>query len=160
MSAWLVLLFAGSLWAQPAPRVTIEVLESGLYTAEVEKKLQDPSVLGVRSVVRNVRFYEKTSRVPAKLGTRFGFRYQLRGIGKDEAVELTKLTVFPSGGMTDPARGISQAANRSVLRVKGETPFTTGYSFDEEWEIVAGEWRIELWLGGRKLAEQRYTVVR
>jgi Domain of unknown function (DUF3859) len=154
----LALAFASAAWTQPGPR--IEVLESGLYTAEVEKRLQDPAVLGLRSVVRNVQFYDKTSRVPGRLGTRFGFRYRVRGIAADQAVELAKLTVFPPPGLTDPRRGRSHAANRSVIRVKGETPFTTGYSFDEPWEIVPGEWRIELWYGGRKLVEQRYTVVR
>ena len=34
----------------------------------------------------------------------------------------------------------------------------SGYSFDDPWEIVPGTWRFEIWLGGRKMAEQSFNV--
>jgi hypothetical protein len=33
------------------------------------------------------------------------------------------------------------------------------WGFDDPADIALGEWRIELWSGRRKLAEQRFTVV-
>jgi len=35
----------------------------------------------------------------------------------------------------------------------------TSYSFDEEWELIPGKWKFEVWHKGKKLCEQSFTVV-
>jgi hypothetical protein len=144
-----------------AQQVSIEILESGLYRAETTRQVADPNAVGgTRTLMRNATFYDRTSRVPAAIGTRFGFRYRLLGVAANEDVELTKLTHFPPPGLVNPKTGRMQTSNTTVLHVKGDASPVTGFHFDEAWEAVPGEWRIELWHAGKKLAEQRYTVTR
>ena len=33
-----------------------------------------------------------------------------------------------------------------------------GYSLDEDWELVAGDWILEIWDGNKKLASQTFTL--
>jgi uncharacterized protein DUF3859 len=144
-----------------AQSITIEVIESGLYRAERTETIVDQSaVSGTRNAIRNVVFYEHTARVPAVVGTRFGFRFRARGIGADEEVLLTKITHFPPPGLTNPRTGRVQASNVSRLVLRGDSPSYTGYGLDEPWEAAPGEWRMELWHGERKVYEQRYTLFR
>jgi hypothetical protein len=34
------------------------------------------------------------------------------------------------------------------------------YSLRHEWEVVPGNWTIQIWYGDRKLAEQTFTLVK
>jgi hypothetical protein len=148
--------------AWPQQAVSIEVLESGLYRAEAKETIAAPgAVTGTSGVLKGkIVFYENTSRVPAMVGTSFGFRFRVLGIPAGAEVAITKITHFPPPGLTNPATGRMQASDTARLRRRGGDVTVTGYGFDNPWEAAPGEWRIELWDGDRKLVEQRYTVVR
>jgi hypothetical protein len=32
------------------------------------------------------------------------------------------------------------------------------FTFDENWQVILGEWHLELWTGDEKLADQRFVV--
>lgn len=147
--------------AQPAQTVGVEILASGAYRAEIARVVPDPSsALGTRNIYKGVTFTSQGPRVAATLGSGFGFRFRLSGVDDAASVQLVKITHFPPPGLTNPKTGRMQASNTTNLALRGPRPRVTGYTFDEPWEIATGEWRIELWHEGRKLAEQRYTVAR
>ncbi len=142
---------AAGLWgAAPTraqtPRVDrIDIVEAGLYEAGPANSLQ---------------FRTAETNIPGQVGVKFGFRYVLRGPNSALPVRMTVVTRLPQrGGQLDPKTGQRRfRIDEQVLgRVGGET--LSGYSFDEPWEIVPGDWLFEVWIGERKMAEQRFRVL-
>jgi hypothetical protein len=35
-----------------------------------------------------------------------------------------------------------------------------GYGFENDWELVPGTWTFEIWSDGRRLAEEKFTVIK
>jgi hypothetical protein len=146
--------------AQTKGKVTrIDVIEYGLYTADIAKK--EKTTTGVsHNIVDNIRHAVTTRTVPAQRGVHFGFRYKIVGAPANAPVTLTKVTIFPPDGLHKP--GLAKPILRNqydLVRKTGQTSFTD-YSFDETWELVPGTWTFELWVGKRKLATETFNVVK
>jgi hypothetical protein len=160
---WLVLvLIAGPVFDQPVAHgqdvTSIEVTEYGLYTADQDKGQRNSAGV-LRSEVSNIRHAATTTTVPAELGVHFGFRYKIVGSPTGKPIELRKVTIYPPAGLKSPkAPTPLQNSSYTLSRKIGETSFTD-YAFDDPWELVPGPWTIQLWLGDRKLAEKKFTVV-
>ena len=73
-------------------------------------------------------------------------------------VPLDFVIVYPAPGLVDPAEPQPLLESRYSRNKKiGETVYL-GYGFENDWEIVPGEWSFEIWFEGRKLASQSFTV--
>jgi hypothetical protein len=145
-----------SSFAQPQVR-TVEIVAYGIYTAELQSSKRDSQGV-LQSLSANFRRATATTAVPAQIGTRFGFEYKIIGTPAGKPVSFTKVTVFPQEGLRSPT--VAQPLQHSDMTVTskiGETSYV-GYRFDDPWELVPGPWRIELWDGDRKVAEQTFTV--
>lgn len=159
----LAVLFAGfaasSAYAQKAQVSRIDVTEYGLYTADITKKQQSPTGVS-HNIVNNIRHAVTTRTVPAQLGVHFGFRYRIVGKPTGAPVTLTKVTIFPPGGLHKPGVATPILQNKYDLARKiGQTSFTD-YSLEDSWEVVPGTWTFELWVGNRKLTSQSFEVVK
>jgi len=136
-----------------------EIVEYGRAVAEVERRVEEKgSVTGYRTIIKNVNVVEQTNRIPATIGTRFGMSYRITGSPEGYGIKLTKKMRLP--GLKDPKAGkVIYSSEYELERPIGRLLYT-GYTFEEEWECVPGEWTIEFWYGGKKLAEKTFTVYR
>jgi hypothetical protein len=150
-----------ALYAQ-TPRIDrIDIIEAGIYSAEITKKTPDSSMpSGYRNEIADLKLIERTTVIPGRVGTYFETKYKIVGSPLNEKVELRKVVRLPEGGMKDPATGeIFYRYERMLSKVIGETS-VTGYNFEKDWEIVPGTWVFEFWYQDQKLAEQRFTVTK
>ena len=137
---------------------SVEIIEYGIYTADITTTQQDSSALGAHNTVSNIRHAATTTTIPAQIGVHFGFRYRVNGSPQGEKVELKRVTIFPPAGLKSPKSPQTLQKNENtIVRSIGATSYTD-YSFDDDWELVSGTWTIQLWHGERKLAEKAFTV--
>lgn len=141
------------------------MLVSGLASAEVS--VQGPVEFGVfegtraelqsgeRVIRRSNESIQPTQTVPAKLGTKFGIRYQLAG-KTAEGQPLTLLYFTPGIRTPDGVRHDKLEVLQKLL--PGATQDVMAYEFTESHEVVPGEWRFMVFQGDRLLTQQRFTV--
>ena len=135
----------------------VHVVRFGIYSAqvqEVEAVAQSPG--GKRRVVMEPTFLEETFRVPAMLGTRFGFRYVINGSPDGTAIPIVIKKNYP--GLKDPRHEKplyhhAYAKTHEIGQVYG-----TGYGFDHEWELVEGTWTFQLFYENKMLGEVSFEV--
>jgi hypothetical protein len=153
-----VLLGASLAAAQTVER--IDILQSGLYTAAVTGNVATPgTATGNSHTVGNVQFYQSTDRVPARLGTRFGVNYVIVGNPDGAILEFRQIWRLPAPGLRNPKTGnVYRESPRTVQKTIGDRGALTGYSFDDDWEMVPGPWTCELWLGERLMLTKTFTV--
>jgi hypothetical protein len=156
----LTLLLVGLIgWAAPAGAsgLTVEIVEHGLYTADVTGHRRDPSGV-ISNVIENLCHIATTATVPMRPGIHFGFRYRLDGLEPGEFVPITLAVEFPKAVQPpDGPKPIARHQRGSVLPV-GVLSYT-GYSFDHDWEFMPGTWTMEVLQGDRTLAAMSFTVV-
>ncbi len=125
-------------------------VEYGIFQSQVQDF--EP---GQRVLTNQQQAIETTQVIPAKLGTKFGLRYQLAGKRKgDQPLTLLYLTpgvVTPDGQRHDKFVVQQEMAEAAVADVMA-------YEFSEHYEVVPGEWRFLVFQGDRKLVEQSFLV--
>jgi hypothetical protein len=148
-------MYQGSLAQTPVR--TVEIVAYGIYTADLQSATRDSQGV-LQNLSANFRRETATTNVPAQIGVRFGFEYKLVGKPAGKTFSLKKVTVFPPEGLRSPTVAQPlQHSDTTVTAKLGEKTYV-GYRFDDPWELVPGPWRIELWDGDRKVAEQAFTV--
>jgi Domain of unknown function (DUF3859) len=137
---------------------TVEITAYGIYTAHTQSSKRDRQ--GIKqNISTGFQRAATTTTIPAQLGVRFGFEYKVVGAPAGEIVSLKKVTIVPPAGLRSPVVAQPVKRQEDMVTSKIGDPSYTGYRFDDPWELVPGPWRIELWDGDRKLAEQTFTVV-
>lgn len=125
-------------------------VEYGIFQSQVQDF--EP---GQRVLTNQQQKIETTQVIPAKLGTKFGLRYQLSGKRKaDQPLTLLYLTpgvVTPDGQRHDKFVVQQEMAEAAVADVMA-------FEFSEYHEVVPGEWHFLVFQGDRKLVEQRFMV--
>jgi hypothetical protein len=158
---WLGLLaaFAFVTAAQAQANLRIEIIEPGIYQHEVERLVEAPAEpLGKRSIVRDPKLIEPTTCIPAKRGTRFGFRYRILADQNNMFLNLRVITRFPEPGLRDPETNkVFENTDGTELSTTGGFSYT-GYGFDADWEAVPGTWTFEIWHNNTLLASQKFEV--
>ena len=103
---------------------------------------------------------DTTTRIPACLGTRFGITYSLVGVPDGTPVNIVEVYNFPHSGLHRP--GAPSPIHDTEFE-RALMPGTDGneiwYEFDKPWELVPGEWTLEISDGERLLASKTFTVV-
>ena len=104
-----------------------------------------------------VKLKERTTIIPAALGTTFGITVKLIGGPTGERVNCWITWLHPK--LTNPETG--QASDRSdfpSLWPIGEvTP--TGFTFEHPWELVPGTWTVRVIWDWRVVAEKTFNVM-
>ncbi|AZD59696.1 DUF3859 domain-containing protein [Pseudomonas chlororaphis] len=110
---------------------------------------------GERVLRRSNENIEQTEIVPARLGTKFGLRYQLAGKVAED-VPLTLLYFTPGIRTPDGQRHDKLEVTQKL--VPGAPQDIMAYEFTESHEVIPGEWRFMVFQGDRLLVQQRFTV--
>lgn len=147
-AAMTALLFAAGL---VQAEVTVQgPVEYGVFVSQY-KDFQP----GERVLTQSTQKIERTSVVPAKLGTKFGMRYTLAGKTADDE-PLTLLYLTPGVIGADGKRHDKFVVTQKL--VPDAPQDVMAFEFSESNEVVPGEWHFLLFQGDRKLAEQRFDV--
>ncbi|MBS7660720.1 DUF3859 domain-containing protein [Pseudomonas lalucatii] len=110
---------------------------------------------GERVLTRSNQAIERTEVIPARLGTKFGLRYQLSG-KTAEGAPLTLLYLTPGVTTPDGIRHDKFVVTQKL--VPGAPLDLMAFEFSEAHEMVPGEWHFLVFQDDRKLAEQRFLV--
>ena len=108
--------------------------------------------------VEGVRFIKVTNQIPAELNLGFGIEYIVNTRPKGQPIRVTAVIKFPEGGLIQP-HGRTYKESRESMRINIGEPIFYGYGFDEEWEMVPGEWTFEVWYKKSRLVRKRFTVL-
>lgn len=157
----LLALLPTALYAQAPQLERIDIFDAGIYCADTVEKVRDPDApTGYRNVVTNIKLLRRTTQVPAQLGTRFGMRYAIVGTPNGAIVDIRLITRVPPPGLREPANGKVTRVNEYPMAVNIGASGYREYHLEYDWEALPGVWIFELWISDRKLAEQRFTLVR
>lgn len=104
-----------------------------------------------------IKILERTNRIPLEKGNYFAFKSRIEPLPDNHWITLRKVVTHPK--MVLPDGSISTGYElRERKRVSNGVAFATaGYSLDEDFEMVAGDWVFQYWFQGQLLIEQRFT---
>ena len=96
----------GNAYGQKATIERIDVINPGIYTAEVTQVKRDSDAAsGEVFYARVAKLVEKTTTVDAKIGVGFGFKFRVVGQSPDGKASLTSITIYPPPGVKNPNTG-------------------------------------------------------
>jgi hypothetical protein len=147
--------------SQSATISRIEIVEAGIYQVDKTRTEAAPGTAeGQTNVATNVRLIKATTTVPARIGTTFAVRYRVIGQPTGATVTIKIIGFVPEPGMRNPATGNTTVRNEYTnTRHIGDLAYTS-FTFEQDWELLAGKWTFEFWDGNRKLASQDFEVVK
>lgn len=137
-------LFAGAAIAQAPVISRVDLQACGVYESKVGGREDDAqSASGKRTIVQDERLVNETSRIPARVGVKFGCQVILQGAPAGEVAEFRAVMRVPRG----------EASGSQAFRI-GD-PGYVGYTLRT---TERGPWVLEIWVGERKLAEKTFVV--
>jgi hypothetical protein len=141
-----------------------KVFEYGIYTAQRKGRERGDLSTNTGKVITKpvLELSEQTDRIPLVKGTYFAYRYRIMDLPKEiarkPAVELRKVLVHPVMTLPDGTTATGwDRATRARVSV-GQVIAFDGYAFNEDYELVEGEWSFQIWLGEQQLVEQKFTT--
>ena len=158
---FLALLVAAPCIAQDERRWVraIDIVKKGIYeTKDIGKIDSSETATGKLLVVGDIKLVEETTKVPAVLGREFGIQYMVVGFPNGASVPIKLVTVFPKGGLHRSDTGETFKISETVEDVEIGKLAYKGYLFEQDWELVPGTWRVEIWYRDKKYAEQSFSV--
>jgi hypothetical protein len=135
-----------------------EILKFGIYKADFIRKEEAPgAAAGIQHIVQNVVLAEQTTKIPARVGTRFGFEYVIKGRPVGATIDLTYKYLHPRMTNPETKQSFTSQEVASENEVVGEAGFIA-YSLTYKWEAVVGEWTLQVFYGDKKLAEKFFYI--
>ena len=135
--------------------VGAKVTEAGIYQAQI--LMGETNAAGVKlQGLDEFKLLKSTTNVPARIGVRFGFRYEILGTPTNAPITLRMVGKHPP--IRNATTGKIETEQTYFLRSWIGKTYTSG-SLDEESDLVPGQWTFEVWHEGKKLCEQSFIVV-
>ncbi len=143
---------------------TGNIFEYGIYNAQRKGRVRDnPAATTGKEVRLSVLEHsETTDRIPLLKGTFFAYRYRIYDMLKEDAkkpdAEVRKVVIHPT--MTLPDGSTTNGSERiHKHRVSsGQIIEFDGYVFNEDYELVEGEWIFQIWYRDQMMVEQKFTI--
>jgi len=152
---------------QNAPGIvqpTGKVFEYGIYTAQRKGRVRDSLNSNTGKIISKpvLKLSKTTKRIPLLKDTYFAYRYRLLDLPREEVkkptVELRKILIHPQ--MTLPDGSKTTGWDR-VIRGRtsvGQVIAFDGYVFNEDYELVEGDWIFQIWYKDKKLVEHVFST--
>lgn len=162
LSLWLLILLPGMpAVAEDNIRIrAAEVTAYGIFDARmVERRARLRTSRSVGGdAVDGVRFVDFTNEIPGVLGTSFGIQYIINSRPRGQKVDVEYVIRFPGEGLKMPG-GTVYKESRDRSQAKLGYRILHGYAFDEEWEIIPGDWTFEVWYNNARIVRKTLTVL-
>lgn len=122
--------------------------------------VDDPNTSTGKAVASPViQLVKSTERIPLIKGAQMYLQYRIWYL-PDQPVLIKLRRVLQHPEMVLPNGSVSTGSDFSfnaTVSVNQAIGYT-GYGFDEEYELVEGDWNFEIWHDGQKLVEQKFTT--
>lgn len=143
-----LLFIAACASAEPTCRITnYGILEEGELVAITD---ESGTASGKVRHYKPANIREKTDRIPAKLGLRFGVKHEFQGIPPNSGLQASVI---------HPAMRSSTGELRTLSKgPKNPMDVGTNYGFDREAELLPGQWVFQFHYKGQLLCEKAFTV--
>jgi hypothetical protein len=152
----LVSLTALPLFSQEKVHVTgAKITEVGIYEAVVKTDTTNSAGLKLQELA-DAKLLKTTTNVPARLGVRFGFRYEILGAPSNAPIKVSMVAKHPP--IKNPVTGKTTISDSYQYGSWIGKTFTCN-SLDTESELVPGKWTFEILHEGKKLCEQSFLLV-
>ena len=138
-----------------------KVARSGIYRMVRSGGVVNDPKTGTGKAVAHpvVQFVKATQRIPLIKGAQMYMQYRLWYLPDKLAyADLRRVLKHPK--MTLPDGSVTTGSDFKIKRRVNSNQVIayTGYGFDENYEMVEGEWTFEIWYEGKKLIEQTFTT--
>ena len=159
-AACAALLLASCALAPPAGPA-IEVIACGV-AERVDRtgKVDAPGTsLGYVHEVDRLRipaFVQTCPAVEVGVGDRIGLVVRVLGDLRDPTIPVSTRVTHPP--IRNPKDGASRVVDEWEWPLDTRYPRYTGWSFDHDWEVVAGTWTLEVRHDGRTIGSRTLTV--
>ena len=132
-----------------------DVVDYGIYETDFIKSETAPDTdLGNIELVSGMQLVSHTELIPGKRGTEFGIRYIVNGDQDGKEVDIL-VKVLHSVKVNK--KEVSHVNKWVTTRKVGRT-FYDGWEFNSDSELLHGNWTIQLYHQGLKLAEKSFYV--
>jgi hypothetical protein len=131
--------------------ISLKLLDYGLVNISALKTTAPSTPApGQHDISDNAEFYKRTTAIPAKKQLTFGIKYQVNGTPEGKNVLLTYRVLHPQikGTTTSTANVIG-----TIGAARADY-----YTFEEDYELAEGEWKMQIWVGTSMLLEKRFVV--
>lgn len=133
-----------------------QILNSGVYEGNLVNRKNTTDSHGKMNTYDDIEFINDSDKIPAVIGNRFGIRIVLRGEPDGKKVKVKIRRHHPP--MNNPHKHKIIALSEYTRELRINSPHLIGYGFDEDWELVEGVHRFEIYYGDQKLIEKSFTV--
>ena len=153
--------------ATPSPQIDaqrsfpmVDVQWAGRFAVDYTSTIADGDIglSGTRAQSRGGRPIEETSKIPAVLGTHFGYSYVIRGTSKRD-VKVRYIWRFPPGGLRNASTGVVAMYVEKELSCRIGDVCSAAWFLNHDWELRPGKWTGEIWLGAHLLASHDFELV-
>lgn len=141
--------------APPPGIVAVRLVDFGTYRSrDLARGAQPDTLHGSGPVSDDLGLERPGALVQARLGTSMGFRYVAEGT--PAGAELPVRVVARHPPMTLEGRTLSESSWTDVVRIGRQN--RAGWRFEAPYELVPGDWTLEVWHGPRLLVRQAFQV--
>jgi hypothetical protein len=162
LAALALLLVASPVLAQPklVTPFKAEILEVGMYevVGAVAQRPAPGTAAGTASEHEDLRLIQVGTQVKATRGTTFGFRYRLSEVADGPVQGLQLRALHPPMRGPDGRVNSSSTASTEVLASGGEARGDVAYTLSEPFEVLRGDWELQLLYSGRVILSQRFKL--
>lgn len=148
-----------SAWAvEAAP--TAMVIESGYYKfIEDSERVARPSISSGYVTRGKTQLVKNTQRIPLQKGRLFGFRFRITGVERNVGVlPLELVVVHPEMKKPDGSLSTGYRYNLELKLTSGVVEDKMGYRFNEDFEMVEGDWHFEFRFLNKTLLKQTFVT--
>lgn len=139
-----------------------KVIVYGIFKTTEKQLIKTPETPSgiTRLGSANLNVIAITNRIPSKRGLTFGIVYEISNLGiKDgDFVEVNDVTKCPPIKKPDGTICESFTSAKKLQVHANKVGTFSGYTFDLDYEMVAGNWNTEILLNGKPVVTQAFTV--
>ena len=136
------------------------ILQFGIYELVRPGKLvtSDKTTTGKAISKPTIQQVDQTDRIPAEKDVYFSYQYRLSNIeAHSPIVNLKRVLKHPEITLPDSTKKTGSEYFIKAKVKRGEVFAFDGYAFNEDYEMVEGEWVFQIWYEDQKLVEQKFT---
>jgi hypothetical protein len=143
-------------------QIQATLIDEGIYERVGEEKTIDAPDMaaGKRSEHDGIRLVRATSSLPAQKGITFGFRYKLKAPLDGVLAGFELMILHPPMRGVDNKIHTSQSAPIEIDFYKGESDHDILYVLSEDFEVLPGEWVLQVRYLGSVLISRKFNLVK
>ncbi|GMQ87323.1 MAG: hypothetical protein BMS9Abin08_0523 [Gammaproteobacteria bacterium] len=141
------------------------VFQFGIYKATRKGQIKISAQTNTGKVIRKptLEHVSMTDRIPLTKDTYFGYQYRLFELPPEAMIKpvmpLRKVLIHPEMTLPDGSRTTGWDRTFKGRVETQQVMGFDGYAFNEDYELVEGDWIFQIWYQDKKLIERKFVSV-